>query len=94
MTSLLTACALGVGVAVLASIVHRLLRLLDRQGWIFYGTEPRRPIGYRTAMALMEFETLFNPPVEHVLEYRRHGDLWIQVGSADDPDGRGDEGRT
>jgi len=37
-------------------------------------------------MALMEFETLFNPAVEHVLEYRRHGDQWVQVGNGDDPD--------
>lgn len=65
-------------IVLIAYTVRRVLRWMGHRGWIFYGRQPTRPIGSRSAMALLEFETLFNPAVEHVLEYRRHGDLWVQ----------------
>jgi hypothetical protein len=84
-------CAAGIVVVALAWLVHLVLRWMGRRGWIFYGSEPTRPMGVRTAYAMMEFDTLFNPPVEHVIEYRRHGDLWVQQQSGDDG-GEGNEG--
>jgi hypothetical protein len=77
---------IGLAVVALATAAHFVLKWMDRRGWIFYGSESSSPIGARSAMALMEFETLFNPAIEHVLEYRRHGDQWIQVTSGDDPE--------
>ncbi len=78
------ACAIGLMVVGVATAVHVVLRWMDRKGWVFYGSEPTTPIGVRSAMALMEFETLVNPAVEHVLEYRRHGDQWVQENGLDD----------
>lgn len=73
--------AVFVGLMVAAAILaaHFGLTWMGRRGWIFYGsTGSSAPLGSRTAMALMEFDTLVNPAVEHVIEYRRHGDLWIE----------------
>lgn len=75
---LVQACLVGATVVGGAYLLHQGLRWMDRRGWIFYDSEHTAPIGSRTANALLEWETLFNPPAEHVLEYRRHGDLWVQ----------------
>lgn len=80
------AVVVGLAVVAVVSVVHLVLRWMDRRGWVFYGSQPSRPIGTRSAMALIEFETLVNPAAEHVLEYRRYGDLWIQDVNGDDPD--------
>lgn len=81
------ACAIGLIVLAAVTVLHVVLRWMDRRGWIFYGSEATAPIGTRSAMALMEFETLFNPAVEHVLEYRRHGDMWVQENDLGEGDG-------
>ena len=80
--------AVFVGLVIVAALVlvHLLLRWMDDRGWIFYHSDTKRPLGARSAMALTEFETLMNPAAEHILEYRRHGDLWVQDANADDPD--------
>jgi hypothetical protein len=88
--SLVQACGLGLLVVAIAGLGHACLRWMDRRGWVFYTSEPTAPIGARTAMALMEFETLFNPPVTHVIEYRRHGDLWVQESGESPPAHEGD----
>lgn len=59
------------------------LRWAGRRGWIFYGAAPVAPLGQRSAMALMEFDALLNPAVEHVIEYRRYGDLWAEAADTD-----------
>jgi hypothetical protein len=69
-----TIALLGVG---LAGLIHLLLTWMDGHGWIFYRSTA--PLGTRTANALMEFESLFNPAIEHVIEYRRHGNEWVEV---------------
>jgi hypothetical protein len=84
------ASAIGMLIVAVAGLTHLSLKWMGRRGWIFYGSEPTRPLGVRTAYAMMEFDTLFNPPVEHVIEYRRHGDLWVQQApgeGGDDGDG-------
>lgn len=78
------AALVGLVVVALVAALHVTLKWMSRRGWIFYGGETPAPIGSRSAMALMEFESLFNPPIEHVLEYRRHGDLWVQEESEPD----------
>jgi hypothetical protein len=74
----------GLLVAAVGGLGHVVLQWMGRRGWIFYGDEHSAPLGSRSAMALMEFETIFNPPIEHVIEYRRHGDLWVQESSGSD----------
>lgn len=68
----------AIGVCVVAGVVHHLLSWMERRGWIFYRSSPTAPLGVRAANALMELDTLVNPAVEHVIEYRRYGDLWPQ----------------
>jgi hypothetical protein len=78
------AVLIGLVVAVGAAAGHVVLRWMGDRGWIFYGEEPSAPLGSRSAMALMEFESLMNPAVEHVIEYRRYGDLWIEASGETD----------
>lgn len=84
--TIVSAVVVGMIVATVLAACHLALRWFDRRGWIYYGSEPKRPLGSRSAMALIEFETLLNPAAEHVLEYRRHGDLWVQESGSDGPD--------
>jgi hypothetical protein len=77
------------GVATVGYGADRASRWLGRRGWIFSGSERTAPLGSRSAIALMELDSLFSPAVEHVIEYRRYGDLWPQPGDAD---GEGDDG--
>ncbi|MGF1667205.1 MAG: hypothetical protein ACFCVC_13145 [Acidimicrobiia bacterium] len=72
------AVLIGLLVAAAGGLGHVVLQWMGRRGWIFYGGEYSAPLGSRSAMALMEFESLLNPAVEHVIEYRRQGDLWIR----------------
>jgi hypothetical protein len=78
------AVLIGLLVAAVAGLGHLVLRWMGRREWIFYGGEHSAPLGSRSAMALMEFESILNPPIEHVIEYRRHGDLWIQESGESD----------
>ncbi len=72
------AVAIGLLVTVVAGVGHLVLQWMGGRGWIFYGEEHSAPLGSRSAMALMEFEALLNPSIEHVIEYRRNGDQWVQ----------------
>ena len=89
---------LALSVVGLGYAADRGLRWMGRRGWIFYGSERTAPLGSRSATALMELDSLFTPAVEHVIEYRRYGDLWSKPGDADggrppapEPPGSGDE---
>jgi hypothetical protein len=74
------------GVAAVGYGAGRAWRWLGRRGWIFSGSERTAPLGSGSAIALMELDSLFSPAVEHVIEYRRHGDLWPQPGDVDGED--------
>lgn len=78
-------CLIGVGAVTLGYLGHRALVWADRRGWIFYGADSPPPMGM-AANALLQWETLWNPAAEHVLEYRRHGDLWVQTNELDGDD--------
>jgi hypothetical protein len=58
---------------------HRLAVRLEDRGLIYY----RKPRG--TALALMNYQRLFEPSVEHVIEYQRSGDLTIQTSGEPGP---------
>lgn len=75
---LASAVLVGLVVAAGVAAIHVVLRWMGRRGWIFYGDHQPAPLGARTAMAMMELDSLVNPAVEHVIEYRRHGDLWVE----------------
>lgn len=64
---------LVVGVPAAFFLVHRGLESMERRGWIYYRHAPPPPGA--AANALATFETLVNPAAEHVIEYRRSGDL-------------------
>ncbi|MGQ0848764.1 MAG: hypothetical protein ACT4OP_06550 [Actinomycetota bacterium] len=59
----------------------RLIARLGEDGLIDY--TPRRPTKRGFGMALMGYHALFEPAVEHVIEYQRAGDLTIQT--SDEP---------
>lgn len=71
-------CLIGVAIVTGACLGHRLLAWADRRGWVYYGRRTPPPMGM-AANALLQWETLWNPAAEHVLEYRRNGDLWVQT---------------
>lgn len=75
---LASAFLVGIVVAGIAGAIHVVLRWMGDRGWIFYGEHQPAPLGTRAAMAMMELDSLVNPAVEHVIEYRRHGDLWVE----------------
>lgn len=61
----LTAAAVLVGLFAL----DRLLRRMERRGWIFY--RERKPSGSGVANALGEFEAILNPAVREVVVARQ-----------------------
>ena len=65
----------------LAIGLHLLAAELERRGLIYYRNPPSRGIG----MAMMTYHLLFEPAVEHVIEYQRSGDLTIQTSAEPGP---------
>lgn len=61
--------------------LHRLACVLEDRGLIYY----RNPSPRGTALALMNYHSLFEPAVAHVIEYQRSGDLTIQTSSEPGP---------
>ena len=61
--------------------LHRVACALEDRGFIHY----RFPSPRGTALALMNYHSLFEPAVEHVIEYQRSGDLTIQTSSEPGP---------
>jgi hypothetical protein len=61
--------------------LHRLALWLEAKGLIYY----RKPPARGTALALMSYQRLFEPSVEHVIEYQRSGDLTIQTSGEPEP---------
>lgn len=64
--------------------LHRLLRHLGDAGLVDY--LPAVPTKKGVAGALMTYQALFEPAVEHVIEYQRSGDLTIQTSDEPGPD--------
>jgi hypothetical protein len=62
--------------------LHRVACVLEDRGLIHY----RHPSTRGTAIALMNYQRLFEPAVEHVIEYQRSGDLTIQTSSEPVPE--------
>jgi len=62
--------------------LHRLACALEDHGLINY----RYPSARGTAIALLNYQRLFEPAVEHVIEYQRSGDLTIQTSSEPGPE--------
>lgn len=54
-------------------LVHRGLVWMEGRGWVYYRDAPPPPGAAVNALSV--FETLVNPAAEHVIEYRRAGDL-------------------
>lgn len=73
--SLLVVALTGLG-------LHRLLRHLGDQGLVDY--VPTSPTRKSVGGAMMSFQALFEPAIEHVIEYQRSGDLTIQTTSEPD----------
>ena len=61
--------------------LHRVACAVEDRGLIHY----RYPSPRGTALALMNYHSLFEPAVEHVIEYQRSGDLTIQTSSEPGP---------
>jgi hypothetical protein len=61
--------------------LHRLACALEDRGFINY----RHPSPRGTALALMNYHSLFEPAVAHVVEYQRSGDLTLQTSSEPGP---------
>jgi hypothetical protein len=55
--------------AVAIFLIHLLLTWLEGRGWIYYRTH-RPPMG-AAAGAMLEFESIYNPPAEHVIEFQK-----------------------
>lgn len=64
--------------------LHRLLQHLGDRGLLDY--VPMAPTKKSMGGAMMNFQALFEPAVEHVIEYQRSGDLTIQTTGEPDPD--------
>jgi hypothetical protein len=77
----------GLGLA-----LHRLLRHLGDSGLVDYTPVP--PTKKAVGTAMMTFHSLFEPAVEHVIEYERSGDLTIQTSGEPDPDPAGPDAAT
>jgi hypothetical protein len=71
---------IGLGLA-----LHRLLRKLGDGGLVDYLPSP--PTRKSVAGAMMTYQALFEPAVEHVIEYQQTGDLTIQTSGEPGPDG-------
>ncbi|MGH8928376.1 MAG: hypothetical protein ACRDWH_08500 [Acidimicrobiia bacterium] len=63
---LLVALVLGFG-------VHSMLRRLGEQGVLDY--VPRAPTKKSVGMAMMNFGVIYEPALEHVIEFEQSGDL-------------------
>jgi hypothetical protein len=61
--------------------LHLLVRHLGDAGLVDY--LPAAPTKKSVATAMMTYQALFEPAVEHVIEYQRSGDLTIQT--SDEP---------
>lgn len=67
--------------------VHRLIRYL---GELRLVDNPPAPLTKKSVGgAMMTFQALFEPAVEHVIEYQRSGDLTIQTTGEPDHDEEG-----
>lgn len=76
--------ALALGVVFLLGIgFHRLLRYMSDQGLVDY--LPTTPTKKSLGGAMMTFHSIYEPAVEHVIEYQRSGDLTIQTSGEPDP---------
>jgi hypothetical protein len=56
-------------VAVGIYLLHLLLTWMESRGWVYYRTH-RPPMG-AAAGAMLEFESIYNPPAEHVIEFQK-----------------------
>ncbi|HUO46201.1 MAG TPA: hypothetical protein VM470_05165 [Acidimicrobiia bacterium] len=68
-------------VPLLAVGVHVLGTKLEDKGIIYY----RRPPAKGVATAMMNYQRIFEPAVEHVIEYQQSGDLTFQTSSEPEP---------
>ncbi|HUO45793.1 MAG TPA: hypothetical protein VM470_03055 [Acidimicrobiia bacterium] len=68
-------------IPLLALGVHVLATRLEDKGLIYY----RRPPAKGVATAMMNYQRIFEPSVEHVIEYQQSGDLTIQTSSEPGP---------
>src|SRR3970282_1609299 len=57
--------------------LHRMVRHLGAKGLSEY--VPIAPTKKSVGGAMMNFQALFEPAIEHVIEYQRSGDLTIQT---------------
>lgn len=92
MTTLIVAVT-GTAILTLIGVLAR--PWLIENGWIFGPDRDAKGMGTATANALGQIEALFQPSVEHVLEWRQHEEAWIlasQPVAADDPDPDSDPG--
>jgi hypothetical protein len=72
------------GVPLTLWLLHRGLLWMESRGWVYYRHAPSPPGA--AANALATFETLLNPAAEHVVEYRRSGDLRpVETGEPEPP---------
>jgi hypothetical protein len=75
--ALVVAVGLGFG-------LHRLLRHLGDSGLVDYTPVP--PTKKSVGTAMMTFHTLFEPAVEHIIEYERSGGLTVQTSGEPETD--------
>ena len=77
--------AIALGFVVVVGIgFHRLIRYMGDQGLVDY--LPAAPTKKSLGGAMMTFHSIYEPAVEHVIEYQRSGDLTIQTSGEPDPD--------
>jgi hypothetical protein len=79
-------------VAAVVYLLHLLATWMESRGWIYY--RRRRPPMGAAAAAMLEFETIYNPPAEHVIEFHKEIGLPSQTTDLplDEPEGEdGDE---
>lgn len=48
--------------------VHLMMRWMEDRGWIYYRRKRGHPMGVAASNALLHFEAIVNPAVEHVIE--------------------------
>ena len=78
--------AIALGVLGLAGIgLHLLVRRLGDQGLIDY--VPQSPTRKSTGSAMLNFGVIYDPSLEHVIEFEQSGDLVAQGSSEPFPPG-------
>lgn len=74
--------AIALGVLGLAGIgLHLLVRRLGDQGLIDY--VPQSPTKKSMGSAMLNFGVIYDPSLEHVIEFEQSGDLVAQGGSSE-----------